>query len=84
MVKSHLTVVFSKEVMITAFRIAIVVGTILAVINHGPRIYHNTLSQENIYQILITYLVPYCVSTYSSLKMFQRIKDAEYDQNTED
>tara|TARA_R110002111_G_scaffold120446_7_gene183657 strand:+ start:1464 stop:1718 length:255 start_codon:yes stop_codon:yes gene_type:complete len=84
MLRKHLTVAFSKEVMATAFRVALVVGSILAIINHGPKIYLGTLSQENVYQIIITYLVPYCVSTYSALKMFQRVKDAECRSSNED
>ncbi len=83
MLRKHFTVAFSKEVMMTAARVALVVGTILALINHGPNIVHGTLSHENIYQIIITYLVPYCVSTYSALKMFQQIKDAECRVNNE-
>jgi hypothetical protein len=79
MLKRHLTIAFSKEVMMIAFKVALIVGTILALINHGPKILNGTLSQENVYQILITYLVPYCVSTYSSMKMFQKIKDEKYD-----
>jgi hypothetical protein len=62
MLKSHLTVVFSKVVMMIAVKVAVVVGTILARINHGHKIVNGTLSPENIVQIQLTYVVPYCVS----------------------
>jgi len=64
-----LDLVFSKEVVTTAVKLALIVGTILGLINHGPDIINNTLTSEQIIQILITYLVPYSVSTYSSVKM---------------
>jgi hypothetical protein len=53
----------------TAVRISLVVGTILALINHSPAIFGLSLSPQNVVQILLTYLVPYGVSTYSSVKV---------------
>ena len=47
-------------------KVALVVGTILALINHPDRILSGSLSATNIFQILLTYLVPYSVSTYGS------------------
>jgi hypothetical protein len=44
------------------------VGTVLALINHGDLILEMSLPRENILQILLTYLVPYSVSTYSAVK----------------
>ncbi|WP_205960054.1 nitrate/nitrite transporter NrtS [Flammeovirga aprica] len=60
--------VFSKQVVTTALKLSIIVGTILAFINHGESIIGNTLSNKQVIQILITYFVPYAVSTYSSVK----------------
>ena len=57
----------SDRVVKTALRIALIVGTVLAVINHGPAIFAMTLSQTQMLQIGLTYLVPYGVSTYSSV-----------------
>lgn len=47
-------------------KVALVVGTILALINHLDRILSGSLNATNILQILLTYLVPYSVSTYGS------------------
>jgi hypothetical protein len=57
------------EVLTTAVKISVVVGTMLALINHSPEIFSFTLSKQNIVQIFLTYLVPYGVSTYSSVKL---------------
>jgi hypothetical protein len=41
---------------------------VLALINHSPAIFNLTFSTQNVVQIVLTYLVPYGVSTYSSVK----------------
>ena len=63
--------IFPRPVVSTAIKVAIVVGTILALINHGPALLALELSRQQIVQIALTYLVPYGVSTYSSVKMLQ-------------
>ncbi|QZT38779.1 nitrate/nitrite transporter NrtS [Halosquirtibacter xylanolyticus] len=60
--------IISKQVVSTAIKLSIIVGTILGLINHGTDIVNNTLSSKQILQIMVTYLVPYSVSTYSSIK----------------
>ena len=57
----------SKEVAFRALKVSMVVGTILGFINHGSDIIANTLVSEQIVKIVITYFVPYSVSTYSSV-----------------
>jgi hypothetical protein len=47
-------------------KVALVVGTVLALINHLDRILSGSLTATNILQMLLTYLVPYSVSTYGS------------------
>ena len=57
----------SKPVVKRAARIALVVGTILAVINHGDRMLFGGFSFVALLKILLSYCVPYSVSTYSSV-----------------
>jgi hypothetical protein len=56
----------------TALKVAAVVGTILCLINHAPAMVSQQFSGGNLLQMMLTYLVPYCVSTYSSVKMIRR------------
>ena len=58
----------SRRVVITSLKVSLVVGTLLALINHGERILQMSLSRESIFKILLTYLVPYSVATYSAVK----------------
>jgi hypothetical protein len=58
---------FSKNVMRRAFLTALVVGTILAVINYADSLLRGTITSAQVTRMLITFLVPYFVSTYSSV-----------------
>jgi hypothetical protein len=58
--------------------VAAVVGTILITINHADALLQGEVSVKRIWQMGLTYLVPYCVSTYSSvsaLRSLQRSSD---------
>ena len=66
---TYIKIALRPEVFTTAVKISLLVGTILALINHSPEIFSFSLSKKNIFQILLTYLVPYGVSTYSSVKL---------------
>lgn len=57
-----------RSVAMRAIRIALIVGTVIALINHGDRMATLTLDWNGVWKILLTYLVPYGVSTYSSVK----------------
>ena len=50
-----------------AARIALIVGTVIAVINHGDRIVTGTMDTTAWFKCALTFLVPYAVSTYSSV-----------------
>jgi len=50
-----------------ASKIALIVGIVLACINHGDAIISGTLTATGFLKIIVTFCVPYCVSTYSSV-----------------
>ena len=55
-----------KDVAFRAFKIALIVGIILAGINHGDHLIKGEMTVNNWIKILITFFVPYCVSSFSS------------------
>lgn len=57
----------SKPVVRRASYSALIVGTILILINHGAALLHGQLSAARLFQIMLTMLVPYIVSTVSSV-----------------
>lgn len=61
----------SGRVVRSAVKVSLIVGSLLALINHGPAIVQLSLNMDRVVQILLTYMVPYCVSTYSAVKAIQ-------------
>lgn len=62
-----LRLAMSPSVVRRAAAVAAVVGTVLVFINHGDALLRGDLSSSRILRIAMTMLVPYCVSTYSSV-----------------
>lgn len=48
-------------------RVALLVGTILVLINYFDRIYQGNLQGIDYFKMLMTYCVPFCVSTHASV-----------------
>ena len=55
-----------KKSLRRAIRVGLIVGTLLALINHYDMFRSGSYEQVRIFQILLTYLVPFSVSLYSS------------------
>jgi len=62
------------KTMTRATRLALVVGPILVLINQGDTIFSGT--QPDWLKVVLTFVVPYCVSTWTSVA-----KDLESDFN---
>ncbi len=64
---SWLKIALRKDVVLRGLKVGGIVGTILVAINQGDLLLAGTLSVEALWKILLTYCVPYCVSTYASV-----------------
>ena len=60
------------DVLLRALKMASIVGVILAIINHGDHILLGTMTATNWIKVLITFCVPFCVSTISSVLAIRR------------
>ena len=69
---SFLTIALSRAVVLSAFKVALVVGTLLFLINHYDKLATLNFSRSDVFKILLTYLVPYGVSTWSAVKALQK------------
>lgn len=65
--KGFFVVARSRKVVINAIKVALFVGTMLAFINHGDKMLSMSLSVNDWFKVLFTYLVPYGVSTWSAV-----------------
>lgn len=62
------------EIVRRSLRIASVVGTILVAINYTDRLLAGTLSSFDWVKMGVTYLVPYCVSTYAAVEAVRGVR----------
>jgi hypothetical protein len=69
-----LAVASRRDVVRRALIVAAVVGTILITINHADALWRGDISSKRIWQMGLTYLVPYCVSTYSSASALRSVQ----------
>ncbi|MEO8440421.1 MAG: nitrate/nitrite transporter NrtS [Spartobacteria bacterium] len=56
---------------------SLVVGLVLTIINHGPALLSGDLTGGRLCQILLTFTVPYTVSTVSSVATRHEINSAQ-------
>jgi hypothetical protein len=61
-----LSVALSRHIVLNALKIALVVGTLLNLINQGDNLLH--ADGISWFHLLLNYLVPYSVASYSAAK----------------
>ena len=61
----------SRNVLMRALRVSLLVGTVLGIINHGDAVLNGTFDLNNALKVLLTYFVPYAVATYSAVRALQ-------------
>ncbi|HVO66963.1 MAG TPA: nitrate/nitrite transporter NrtS [Syntrophales bacterium] len=65
--------VTERGTVVTSARVALLVGSILALINYGDRIFlHGNMSSPDWVKLALTYCVPYCVATYGAARYAAR------------
>jgi hypothetical protein len=57
-----------RDTLVRSTKTGLVVGTILALINHGQQLLSGRFSPEWVIPMLLTYLVPFSVATYGQVK----------------
>jgi hypothetical protein len=65
---------FSGSVARRALSTALIVGFVLNAINHGEAVMRGTVTGAQWIQMVLTCCVPYCVSTYSSVRAILEMK----------
>ena len=70
-----LQLVCSRRIVINAIKIAVVVGTVLNLINQGSAFMAN--SGISWIHVLLNYLIPYSVASYSAAKNQMTKQDGE-------
>jgi membrane protease YdiL (CAAX protease family) len=63
-VGSYLASLGDPDLIPTGLRTALVVGSLLFGINHGPALLRGEMTQERWISVLLSYIMPYLVSVY--------------------
>jgi hypothetical protein len=66
--QNRLNIAFERSIRERAIKVALVVGTLLVIINHGDALLSGEVTIKAYIQMGLTYLVPYGVSTYASVQ----------------
>lgn len=69
-------IAFAPGAQARAIRTSLVVGSLLALINHGDHIFAGTLNGDAMLKIVLTYAVPYCVALYASVSAMKAMAAA--------
>jgi hypothetical protein len=67
MIREWLNIARQRPIVMRGLKYGILVGSILIVINHGNALVDGTVGMTRLIQMMLTMLVPYCVSTASSV-----------------
>ena len=70
--KTWLAIAFEASVRKRAIKVAMLVGSILAVINHGDALLSGDASAMVWIKIVLTFVVPYCVATFASVQAIRQ------------
>jgi len=65
---SWIRVALRPDILQRSARVGLVVGTMLALINHGDKLLAMELDSSSFLKILLTYVVPFSVSTWASVQ----------------
>lgn len=65
-----------RDVVLRGLKVGTIVGTLLAAINQGDAILAGELQSAVLWKVAMTYLVPYCVSTYAGVEAILRQQES--------
>lgn len=71
--KEYIDSLFDKEFILTGFKTAIFVGSLLFLINHGAAFLRRKMNLERWISVLITYLMPYLVNVYGQYAYHRKL-----------
>ena len=71
--RAWLAIAFQESVYKRALKMTVVVGLILAFINHGDSLISGGMTTAEWIKVALTFLVPYCVSTFASVQAIRQL-----------
>jgi hypothetical protein len=62
-----------RDVVVRALKTALLVGIVLIAINHGDALLRGDVDSVRLLKMLVTFAVPYCVSTFASVSTLKNL-----------
>lgn len=78
-IKGYLRSLFDQEFVLTGLRTALIVGSLLFLINHGTAFWRGEMNHERWTSALLTYLMPYLVSVYGQYAYRRKLSNQHRD-----
>ena len=73
-----LSATLSHHIVLNSLKISLVVGTLLNLINQGENLLHG--DKISWFHLMLNYVVPYCVASYSAAKNEIELKESDDSQ----
>ncbi len=73
-IRRYLMSLVDPELIPTGVRTAVVVGSLLFVINHGLAFWRGDMTQERWVSVILSYVMPYLVSVYGQYSYRRKMK----------
>jgi hypothetical protein len=81
--KRFLAIATERGTVATSAKVALFVGSVLALINYGDRIFlRSDMRAVDWVKLAVTYCVPYCVATYGAARYAMRHGKDKKDSST--
>ncbi len=74
MLKGFFVSLVDPEFLPTGIKTAVLVGSALFLINHGPALFRGEMSQERWFSVVLTYCMPYLVNVYGQYSYRRKIQ----------
>lgn len=66
--RSLISYCLERPTLLFSIKMALVVGTLLAIINHGQAIVTGHFTSDRLFPLILTYCVPFAVAMYSQIQ----------------
>ncbi len=66
--RSLIAYCLERDTLLFSVKMALVIGTLLALINHGQALLTGHLTSDRLVSLLLTYFVPFTVAMYSQIR----------------
>jgi hypothetical protein len=76
------TIARRRDVVVRAAKTAALVGVLLIAINHWDALLAGDVDSLRVAKMLLTFLVPYSVSTYAAVKAIQAVESSANQSNS--